>query len=182
MKTVLGDKKIDDGWLHGIEDAVPEELYTVPIGKGDVKRKGNDVTIVAVSYMVQLALKAAEAVAKEGIDVEVIDLRSIKPIDKSLVLESIEKTGRLVIGDVGWKTYGLSAEISAMVTEKRFEDLKSPILRVALPDVPAPAARTLEDEYYPTAENLISAVKKVLDYSWSEIYIPGRKSQSIVMD
>ena len=173
---------IDDRWLHETEGHVPEELYAVPIGKGDVKRKGNDVTIVAVSYMVQLALKAAEAVAKEGIDVEVIDLRSIKPIDKPLVLGSIEKTGRLVIADVGWKTYGLSAEISAMVTENRFEDLKSPILRVALPDVPAPAAGTLEDEYYPKAENLISAVKQVLDYSWSEIYIPGKKSQSILMD
>ncbi len=164
---------IDDRWLHGIEDAVPEELYTVPIGKGDVKREGNDVTIVAISYMVQLAMKAAEVLAKEGIDVEVIDLRSIKPIDKPLVLGSIEKTGRLVIADVGWKTYGLSAEISAMVTENTFENLKSPILRVALPDVPAPAARTLEDEYYPKADNLISAVKQVLDYSCSEIYIPG---------
>jgi len=132
--------------------------------------------------MVQMAMKASESLANEGIDVEVIDLRSIKPIDKSLVLESIEKTGRLVIGDVGWKTYGLSAEISAMVTENVFENLKSPILRVALPDVPAPAARTLEDEYYPKAENLISAVKQVLDYSWSEIYIPGKKSQSIVLE
>ena len=91
--------------------------------------------------MVHLALKAAEVLAKDGIDVEGIDLRSIKPLDKALVLDSIKKTGRLVIGDVGWKTYGLSAEISAMVAENGFAHLKSPILRVALPDVPALAEK-----------------------------------------
>jgi len=168
---------IDDRWLHNFEEIVPEEIYEVPIGDAIVRRQGDDVTLVAVSYMCHLAMKAAEELAESDIDVEVIDLRSIKPIDKNLILTSVKKTKRLVVADVGWKTYGLSAEISAIVAENAFEDLKSPIVRVALPDVPAPASKTLEAVYYPTADDLISAVKKVFDYSWSEIYIPAKKSK-----
>ena len=155
---------IDDRWLHDIEDVVPEEIYEVPIGIGAVKREGKDVTLVAVSYMVQLSMEASEDLAKDGIDVEVLDLRSIKPLDKPLLLESVYKTGRLVVADVGWKTYGMAAEIASIVFEEAFDYIKSPAVRVALPDVPAPASCILEKAYYPTKREIIDAVRKVMNH------------------
>ena len=155
---------IDDRWLHDIEDVVPEEIYEVPIGIGDVKREGKDVTLVAVSYMVQLSMEASEDLAKDGVDVEVLDLRSIKPLDKPLLLESVYKTGRLVIADVGWKTYGMAAEIGSIVFEEAFDCIKSPAVRVALPDVPAPASCILEKAYYPTKREIIDAVRNVMNH------------------
>ena len=155
---------IDDRWLHDIEDVVPEEIYEVPIGLGAVKREGKDVTLVAVSYMVRLAMEASEDLAKDGIDVEVLDLRSIKPLDKPLLLESVYKTGRLVVADVGWKTYGMAAEIASIVFEEAFDYIKSPAVRVALPDVPAPASCILEKAYYPTKRKIIDAVRNVMNH------------------
>jgi len=152
---------IDDRWLHDSEGVVPEEIYEVPVGQGDVKRKGKDVTLVAVSYMVQMAIKAAEELLKDGIDVEVLDLRSIKPLDKPLLLESVNKTGRLVIADVGWKTYGITAEIAATIAEEAFGALKAPVCRVSLPDVPAPASAPLEKAYYPSQYDIIRSIKHV---------------------
>ena len=111
---------IDDRWLYKLVGEVPEEIYSVPIGKGIVRRKGKDVTIAAISYLVHEAMKAAENLNEEGTDVEIVDLLSLKPLDKSLLLESVKKTGRLVIVDGGWKTCGMAAEISAMVTESIF--------------------------------------------------------------
>jgi acetoin:2,6-dichlorophenolindophenol oxidoreductase subunit beta len=151
---------VDERMLYHFEDHVPEEMYTVEIGKGCIRREGDDVTIVAISLMVHEAMKAAEVLALEGIDVEVIDLRTIKPLDRKMILESIEKTGRLVIADVGWQSFGVSAEISALVAEEGFESLEAPIIRVALPDCPAPASIVLEDAYYPSAQNIIEAVRK----------------------
>jgi acetoin:2,6-dichlorophenolindophenol oxidoreductase subunit beta len=155
---------IDDRWLHDIEDVVPEERYEVPIGIGDVKIEGKDVTLVAVSYMVQLSMEAAEDLAKDGIDVEVLDLRSIKPLDKPLLLESVYKTGRLVVADVGWKTYGMAAEIASIVFEEAFDYIKSPAVRVTLPDVPAPASCILEKAYYPTKREIIDAIRNVMNH------------------
>lgn len=152
---------IDDRWLHDSEGVVPEEIYEVPIGQGDVKRKGKDVTLVAVSYMVQMAMRAAEELLKDGIDVEVLDLRSIKPLDKPLLLESVNKTGRLVVADVGWKTYGITAEIAATIAEEAFEALKAPVCRVSLPDVPAPASAPLEKAYYPSQDDIIRSIRHV---------------------
>ena len=150
---------IDDRWLYEFVGEVPEELYSIPIGKGIMRKKGKDVTVVATSYMVHEAMKAAESLGKEGIVVEVIDLRSLKPLDKNLVFESVKKTGRLVIADGGWKTCGIAAEISALVSENIFEYLKAPIMRVSLPDTPAPASSALEKAYYPRSEDIISSVK-----------------------
>jgi len=99
---------------------------------------------------------------KEDIDVEVIDLRSLKPMDKDIIFESVKKTGRLVIVDAAWKTCGVAAEIAALVAEEAFEYLKSPIIRVALPDVPAPASSPLEKAYYPGSDEIIVSVKKIL--------------------
>jgi len=154
---------IDDRWLYNNRGNVPEELYSVPIGQGVIRKEGRDVTLAATSFMATQALKAARQMAKEGISVEVIDLRSIKPLDETLLLASVSKTGRLAIADGGWKTYGIGAEISALVAEKGFGYLKAPITRIALPDAPAPASRTLEKAYYPDADRIEAEVKKLLE-------------------
>ena len=157
---------IDDRWLYDFVGEVPEEIYSVPIGKGIVRREGGDVTIVATSYMVHETMKAAESMEKEGIDIEVIDLRSLKPLDKNLVFDSVKKTGRLVIADGSWKTCGIAAEISARIAESDiFKQLKAPIMRVSLPDTPAPASSALEKVYYKKAEDIILAIRKVMEVS-----------------
>ena len=153
---------IDDRWLYNHVGGVPEKLYSVPIGEGVVRRKGKDVTVVATSYMVFEAGKAAEDLENEGVNVEVIDLRSLKPLDENLLFESVKKTGRLVIADATWKTCGVAAEISALVAGSAFEYLRAPIMRVSLPDTPVPSSTTLEKAYYPTSEDIISAVKQIL--------------------
>jgi acetoin:2,6-dichlorophenolindophenol oxidoreductase subunit beta len=117
---------------------------------------------VASSFMAQESEKAVQQLAQEGIDLELIDLRTVKPIDTDLVFTSLKKTGRLVIADGGWKTCGLAAEIAALVCEAVFEYLKSPIKRVTLPDCPAPASGSLEKAYYPRAEDICQAVRQVL--------------------
>ena len=149
---------IDDRWLYAVEDYVPKEIYSVEIGKGVIRRNGKDVTLVSVSYMAYQSVKAAKELEKSGIDVEIIDLRSIKPIDKNLLFKSIKKTGKLVVADAGWKSFGFSAEISALAGESGY--LKLPVLRITLPDCPAPASRMLEKEYYPDYKKIVAAVKK----------------------
>ena len=156
---------IDDRWLYSNRDPVPEDLYTVPIGKGAVRRTGKDVTIVATSYMNVESLLAAEKLAAEGIDVEVLDLRTVKPIDEELIYKSVAKTGRLVVADAAWRTCGAAAEISALVAEHAFGDLKAPIQRVTLVDAPAPASSPLEKAYYPWAADVAAAVKRTTNYS-----------------
>jgi pyruvate dehydrogenase E1 component beta subunit len=152
---------VDERMLYRLEEPVPEEIYRVEIGKGCIRREGKDVTVVAVSLMVHEAMKAAEALVAEGVDVEVIDLRTVKPLDREMILNSVRKTGRVVIADVGWKSFGVSAEIAALMAENAFDALKAPVLRVALPDCPAPASRALEDAYYPTANDIVQAVRKL---------------------
>lgn len=153
---------IDDRWLYNLEGEVPEEIYSVPIGKAVIRRAGIDVTLVAASYMVVESLRAAESLKSEGIDAEVIDLCSVKPLDETLLFESVKKTGRLVIADGGWRTCGLAAEVSALISENVFDYLKAPILRVTLPDSPAPASRTLEGIYYAKAQDICGAVRRVV--------------------
>lgn len=152
---------IDDRWLYGETGAVPEEPYSVPIGRAALAATGTDVTVVAVSYMVKLALQAAESLADEGISVEVVDVRSLKPLDEDTICSSVRKTGHLVVADSGWRTAGASAEIAAVVAERVFGDLKAPIRRVTLPDVPAPSSRSLEAAYYPNASDIVEAVRSV---------------------
>jgi pyruvate dehydrogenase E1 component beta subunit len=158
---------IDERWLYEFVGEVPEEIYSVPIGKGIVRKNGKDVTVVATSYMVHEAIKAAESLEEEGIKVEVVDLRSLKPLDENLLFESVKKTGRLVIADGGWKTCGIAAEISARVAESSiFKQLKAPIMRVSLPDTPAPASSALERVYYKKAEDIVSTVKKLTEVEY----------------
>ena len=154
---------IDDRWLYNLVDEVPEGLYRVPIGKGEIVTPGEDVTIVAISSMVPEAKKAAQTLLKESIRAEVIDLRTLKPWDTDLVLSSVRKTGNLIIADAAWKTAGAAAEISAYVVENIFNELKSPPIRVTLPDIPAPASRTLEEAYYINSADIINAVKETLN-------------------
>lgn len=157
---------IDDRWLYSLTGEVPDELYEIPIGKGQIVKSGDDVTIVATSYMIHEALKAAETVKKEGIDVEVIDPRSLKPFDDELLFKSVKKTRRLIIADGGWKTCGIAAEITARVAETGIIlKLKSPIIRITLPDMPAPASSSLELKYYQREPELISAIRKIMGKS-----------------
>jgi pyruvate dehydrogenase E1 component beta subunit len=154
---------IDDRWLYGIEGNVPKDYYEVPIGKGIVRRKGGDVTIVAISYMAHESVLAGEELASSGIDAEVIDLRSAKPIDAALILKSVGKTGRLVVADGGWRTCGLAAEVAAIVSESEIGPLKMPVLRITLPDVPAPASRSLEEVYYKRSKDIVKNIKSHLN-------------------
>lgn len=154
---------IDDRWLYEQAEEVPEESYTVPIGKGVIRRSGKDVTIAATSYMIYQAIRASENLDKDGIDAEVLDLRSLKPLDEELLLASVRKTQRLVVVDAAWKTCGIAAEISARIAENDiFRSLKAPVMRVSLPDAPAPASSSLEKVYYLNSERIAAAVKKIL--------------------
>ena len=153
---------IDDRWLYEEEGEVPEEMYQVPIGKGVVRRPGRDVTIVAVSFMVIEAMKAAKELEQTGVEVEVIDVRSLKPLDEEIIFQSVEKHGQLVVADAAWMNCGFAAGVAARVASQRFQSLKAPILRVTLPDVPAPMSKPLEDVYFPKAKDIVRAVKQTL--------------------
>ena len=153
---------IDDRWLYGTKETVPEEAYETEIGKGVVRRAGTDVTVVAFSYLVPKAMEAAEQLASKSIDCEVIDLRSLKPFDADLVIGSVRKTGRAVVCDTGWKTGGFGAEIAAQVTEGCWSELTAPVCRVALPDLPAPASRTLEDAYYVGTDSIVHVAEALV--------------------
>lgn len=129
--------------------SVVEGMYRAPIGKGVIRKSGRDVTVVAISHLMTEAFHAAQELSNEGIDIEVIDPRTLRPLDEEMILTSVGKTGRLVIADTGWKTGGMTAEIGALVAEKSFSHLKAPIKRVACPDLPTPAGGyTLEEAFY----------------------------------
>jgi len=153
---------IEHRLLYETETYVPEEPYTILLGKGDIKREGRDVTIVAFSYMVKEALEAAEILAQEGIDVEIIDPRCTSPLDINLILESVRKTKRLLVADTGWTSYGVSAEVCARVCEEAFDALEAPVKRVALPDVNTPCGSNLEKEFYHGVESLTQAARQLM--------------------
>ncbi|MDP3878705.1 MAG: alpha-ketoacid dehydrogenase subunit beta [Dehalococcoidales bacterium] len=145
-----------------LKGPVPEEEYTIPLGVGDIKREGTDVTVVATGKMVHEALAAAEELAKESISVEVVDPRSLYPIDKNMILGSVRKTGRLVVAHEACKTGGIGAEISAIVSEEVFPSLKAPIARVANPDVHVPYIIPLQKLVVPSKDDIIESVRKVM--------------------
>jgi len=148
--------------LYETEGEVPEEEYTIPLGEAEVKRSGADVTIVAYSYMVPMSLRAAERLAEEGIDVEVVDLRSVDPIDEETVLSSVKKTHRLVIVQEVWRKCSVSSEIAAIAAEKALYYLDAPILRVTAKDVPSPFSPVLEAFVLPNEEEIIATVKQAV--------------------
>jgi pyruvate dehydrogenase E1 component beta subunit len=142
-------------------DEVPEGEHTVPIGKARVARQGSDVTVVTLSLSVHHALDVAERLAPEGIDVEVIDLRSLVPLDREAILESVGKTGRLVVVDEDYRSFGVSGEVVATVTDHDPGMLRMPVQRVAVPDVPIPYAHDLEYAVLPRPERIEQAIRAV---------------------
>ncbi|HUL36867.1 MAG TPA: alpha-ketoacid dehydrogenase subunit beta [Thermodesulfobacteriota bacterium] len=166
LKTSIRDDNpvlfIENKALYALKGEIPEEEYLIPIGKADVKRTGKDVTVVATSRMVHQALEAAKTLSKEGIEVEVIDLRTISPLDKETIFTSVEKTSRLVVAHEAVKAFGIGAEISAMVCEEMIDCLDAPILRVGAPFVPVPF--NLENFYLPNSGDVVKAVKKVIEF------------------
>ncbi|GHT86071.1 acetoin catabolism protein AcoB [Spirochaetia bacterium] len=153
---------IDHRYNFKMRGHVPEEAYIVPLGKGVIRRTGKDVTIVATSHLVFDAWQAAEELANKGIDAELIDPRTLKPLDEELILQSIEKTGRLVVVDTGWKSAGFAAEVAALAAEKAFSALKAPIRRVTAPDAPTLAGSTLEEGYYVGKKEILAAVQSIV--------------------
>jgi pyruvate/2-oxoglutarate/acetoin dehydrogenase E1 component len=149
-------------WLMKKDGVVPEGIYRVPIGKGIIRREGRAVTIAGVSHAIELAMQAAQALAGDGIDAEVIDLRTVKPLDEEIVLDSLKKTGRLVAVDAAWMKGGLCAELGCLAAEKGFAHLKAPVVRIGLPDVPSPAGYALEQAYYPDAARIAEAVRALV--------------------
>jgi len=152
---------MDDRWLYRDEASVPEKIYEVPIGKAALRSRGTDITIVACSYLAREAVKAAQELKKFKISAEVVDLRTIKPLDKAAILRSARKTGRLLIADGGWRSFGVSAEILAVVAEAGIK-FKAPPVRLALPDCPAPASISLEKAYYIHGADIVKAVRRLL--------------------
>jgi pyruvate dehydrogenase E1 component beta subunit len=146
----------------GIDGEVPEEDYTVPFGEAAVRKKGNDATVVAFGLMLYEALNAAQELAKEGIDIELIDPRTIVPLDKDTIFESVEKTGRLITVEEGRIRGGLGAEIAALACSEYFSFLKAPVQRVAAPMIPIPGSPVLEDLYLPNKDSLVRAEKRNL--------------------
>ncbi len=153
---------IEHKMLYGIEGYVPEEDYIIPYGVADVKREGSDVTVVTYSRMVHRALEAAELLAGEGISVEVIDLRTLKPLDMETVAASVKKTGRVVGVTEGYKTGSFITELAMRIQEEVFDWLDAPVVRVAAADVPVPMSESLEDAAIPSVERIIAGIREVL--------------------
>ncbi len=166
LKSAIRDDNpvlfVENKALYGSKGEIPEEEYLVPIGRAELKRPGKDVTVVATSRMVHQSLEAARSLAQGGIEIEVIDLRTISPVDKETIFKSVEKTSRLVVAHEAVKAFGVGAEISAMVAEEMIDVLDGPILRVGAPYTPVPF--NPENLYLPNMEDVVSAVKKVLEY------------------
>jgi len=142
---------------------VPDEEYLVPIGKADIKREGSDVTVICYATTVWDAMEAADDLAREGVSVEVLDLRTIVPYDKEAIRKSVEKTGRVVIAYEGYKTGGVGSEIAAFVAEECIESLNGPILRVAYRDVPNPSNKILMEGILVGKKDVVSAVRQLMD-------------------
>jgi acetoin:2,6-dichlorophenolindophenol oxidoreductase subunit beta len=160
---------IEHRWLHGISGDVPEGLYRVPIGKARVAKEGKDITIVALSYMTIEAIRAAQMLTKQGISAEVIDVRSLRPFDHELVLQSVRKTGALIVADTDWQTSGFSAEIIASICESGPDILRHAPIRITPPDAPSPSSPGLSKFYYPRAQHIYSAAKKMLGVTCADI-------------
>ena len=166
LKSAIRDENpvifIEDMMLYFVPGPVPDAEYLTPIGKAEVKRQGKDATVVTWSKMLGVALKAAAQLLREGVEVEVVDLRTLTPLDKETILRSVRKTGRLVVLHEATRTGGFAGEISAVVMEEAFSSLKAPFRRVTGPDIPVPSSPPLERFYIPDEEKLISAIKEIL--------------------
>jgi pyruvate/2-oxoglutarate/acetoin dehydrogenase E1 component len=168
MNTAILDENpviyVEHKKLYANKGDVPEDHYTLPFGKADIKREGRDITIVATLAMVGRALSVAEEFAKDGIEIEVVDPRTLRPLDKKGILESVKKTGRLIVADEGHVTCGVASEISAGIAEEAIQYLQSPILRVGSPDTPVPFSPPLEKAFIPDEDDIREAVLKMKEF------------------
>ena len=165
LRTAIADPNpvifAEHGLLYGKRGEVPDEHYTVPMGQAAVRREGTDITLVAYGRMVYTSLEAADRLAERGVEAEVIDLRTLQPLDTDTIVQSVEKTNRVVIVEENWRTGGFSAEIASTVQEAAFDYLDGPVGRVNGHDVPAPYNATLEDMQIPDADRIIAEVEKL---------------------
>jgi pyruvate dehydrogenase E1 component beta subunit len=153
---------IEHATMYQVRGEVPDGDYTIPLGQSKVQREGKDVTIVTYSKGIEISMKAAEELAKEGIEAEIVDLRTLRPLDMAPVFASFQKTNRAVVVEEGWKSFGIGGEIASRIYEECFDYIDAPILRVAQDEVPLPYNRALEQAALPQAEDVIAAVKEVL--------------------
>ena len=170
MKTAVLESNnptifIDHQKLQGVEEDCSDEQAPIPFGVADIKRRGKDVTIVAISVMVPRALQAAETLAKHGISAEVLDPRTLVPLDRKAIIKSVRKTGRLVIADESQLTCGVASEIAAVVAEGAHKALKAPVRRVGIPNVPVPFHLAEEEFITPTAAKIVTAAKSTMKFS-----------------
>jgi pyruvate dehydrogenase E1 component beta subunit len=169
LKSAIRDDNpvivFEDKMMYTAKGPVPDGEHLVPLGLADVKRGGDDVTVVATSSMVPVALVAADELERDGISVEVVDPRTIAPLDRATLVASARKTGRVVVVDEGHRSYGASAELAAVIGEEAFWHLDAPVVRVAAMDVPIPFSPVLEDETVPTPERVADAVLRLLGRS-----------------
>jgi pyruvate dehydrogenase E1 component beta subunit len=166
LKSAIRDDNpvifLENEVLYNLKGEVPDEEYTIPLGLGDVKRPGKDATIVAWSRSAQVALQAAELLAKEGVEAEVVDPRTLRPLDEDVIFDSVRKTNRCVVVEEGWRYAGFGAEVADRVQRECFDDLDAPVIRVTAADVPMPYSKMLEKAYLPQPERVAEAVKQVL--------------------
>lgn len=168
LKTAIRDDNpvvfFEPKIIYGVKGPVPEEEYLVPFGVADIKRQGRDVTVVATGYMVTLSLKAADELAKEGVEAEIIDPRTLEPLDLETILASVEKTGRLIVVDEDAVRCGVGAEIGFQVQERAFKALKAPVARVGNPNIPVPYSPVLETEILPSPDKIAKMVRRVVAF------------------
>ncbi len=166
LKTAIRSENpimfIEHARLYGVKGEVPDDEYTLPIGKSDVKREGHDLTIVTYSRMLYVALNAANQLAKDGIECEVIDLRTLRPLDMDPVYQSVQKTHRALVVEEDWMTLGMGAEIAARISHDQFDYLDAPVERLAQVEVPVPYAKNLEALMFPDEPRVVAKVKEML--------------------
>ena len=171
---------VEHRWLYNVSGPVPESVYHVPLGQARVLRDGSDLTIVSCSYMTLEALRAADALAAIGVEAEVVDLRSIRPWDEDLVLESVHKTGRLLFVDMSWKTMGFGAEVVATVAEHLWGELKVAPRRVGFPECPVPTSPALTKNYYPRAVDVLATAAEMMQIEpVSSMLLPDEVGQPL---
>lgn len=166
LKTAIRDPDpvfvLENLALYNTRGEVPDEDYDIPIGTADIKREGTDVSIIAHSRMVNVALQAAQQLEEDGVSAEVVDLRSLRPLDTETIVRSVQKTNRAVTVEEGWPTYGVGSEIVALLMDQAFDYLDAPVMRVGGEEVPMPYAKPLERAAIPSVEKVVNQVRKVL--------------------
>jgi pyruvate dehydrogenase E1 component beta subunit len=167
LKSAIRDDNpvvfLENEVLYNMKGEVPEEEFHIPLGLSEVKREGTDVTLVAWSRSCMTALEAARRLAEQGIEAEVVDPRTLRPLDDEPIFESVRKTGRCAVIEEGWPMSGFGAEISHRVQSECFDSLDAPVLRLSAPDVPMPYAKTLETAYVPQPDSIVAAVKRMVE-------------------